>query len=318
LHDPQSDRVCLIRQKPGEYRDFTGLPLVCKTIHKEYTTTLARNTTVNVLAEDVSAYIDTFYPNRDAELQHGDLQVSYIAYGKPVFGSSLCNIFELKSSKLDVVPLLSLQHILPWVRVSFLCYRQSFINVKPMRWHQLTDDFNDLFSAKPVQGPALPGADPRCILPRVFGYLEDRTNYELTVSSRWPNPGDKTSYHPAIIFSIKYNAAKNPDLPFSEHWRNKSELKRLAHTFWNVDKLAALADDVEPRYDRYNMMALLHRTGLGHVRASQWFVNFQREYFDLDQQDSARFSRKVARAQEASNVTEKATAQDASPFHPFI
>ncbi|KAL5433981.1 hypothetical protein PMIN05_008020 [Paraphaeosphaeria minitans] len=83
LHDPDYGRVYLGRQRLGEYRAFTGLPLVCKAIYKEYTATLTRNTTVAVRAEDVGAYIETAHPDRNDALKHGDIQVSYIAHGRP-------------------------------------------------------------------------------------------------------------------------------------------------------------------------------------------------------------------------------------------
>ncbi|KAJ4349523.1 uncharacterized protein N0V89_008139 [Didymosphaeria variabile] len=256
VHDPQGGRVCLIHQEPGEYRDFTGLPHVCKTIHKEYTTTLVRNTMVTVRAEEVSVYVDTFYSDRDGALKYGDLRVIYTAYGEPLVGSSLCENFKHESRNLDVLQLLEVQFRLPRMRVAFLCYMLSFANKEPMLWHDLTEDFNELFSAIPVGGPSQPGADYLpSILPAMVGYFANRTDYELSVSSRWPKPSDQLSYYPAIVFNVKTL------LPHS-------------HTFWNVDEVIEL-EEVRPRYDIYKMMTFLFQTDLHERWAEEWFLNFQ-------------------------------------------
>ncbi|OAG00026.1 uncharacterized protein CC84DRAFT_1180852 [Paraphaeosphaeria sporulosa] len=288
-HNPDAGRVYLIRQKQGEYRDFTGLPLVCNAMYKEYTSTLVQNTTVTVRAEDVNEYIGNFYADRDGALKHGDMQVSYIAYGRPV-AWDVIDVASRFSFKLDVSQLLKLQCRLPRMRVSFLCYSQTFINKEPMYWTQMTEDFNELFSAAPIYGPTLPGAGPiPSILPGMVEYFEDKTDYELSVNACWPQPGhtSATSHHrPAVVFDIKFDASKNPDMPFSEHWRNRSELKRLADTPWNVDEMLELEEDlITPRFDIDQMWTLLHQTGLYNMGVSDWFLNFNREYFTLHPDD---------------------------------
>ncbi|KAF2438176.1 hypothetical protein P171DRAFT_505121 [Karstenula rhodostoma CBS 690.94] len=305
IHDPDGGRVCLVRQKPGEFRDFTGLPLVCKTIQKEYTIAVTRNTSVIIRAEEAGRYIETFYPDRDNALKQGDIQISYVTYGEPHFAGIDPNDNATRESfKLDVLQLLQLQCRLPWMRVSFLCYCRSFINDKPMWWDQLTDDFNELFSAAPVQGPVLPGAGPLpSILPGMVDYFANKTDYEISVNSRWPKPAHTLSgydYHPAIVFNVKFNASKNPDMPFSEHWRNKSDLKRLAQTFWVVDEMIEVEEDrAFPRYNIDDMCALLHRTGVDNRGASEWFINLQRDFFSLDPEEASTISENI---REASKV----------------
>ncbi|KAL1610668.1 hypothetical protein SLS60_002338 [Paraconiothyrium brasiliense] len=303
VHDPQGDRVCLIRQKPGEYRDFTGLPHVCKKIYTEYTATLARNTTVTVRAEDVSVYVDTFYADHDGALKYGDLQITYTAYGEPLVGSSLCENIKYESSKLDVLQLLRLQTRLRQMRVSFECYLLSFRFDKPIYWDDLTKDFNDLFSAKPVQGPAPRGVDcVTSILPAMVGYFADKTYYELSVSARWPKPGHNLSYLPAIVFHVNYDPMRNPNLPFTEHWLSRNAHDTLAHTFWSVDEVIEL-EAARPRYDIYNMMAFLVQNGFYGREADDWFLNFQLKYAGSNANDTPTNAPEITEGNEASQST---------------
>lgn len=310
--------MSISRQKRREYDGFTGLPLVCKTIQKEYTATLTRNTTVAVSAEDFSAYIETYYPDRDDALKQGDVLVSYTTFGQPI-EEKIDSIAGRESFKLDVSQLLQLQRRLPWMRVSFICYSCSFLVKKPMYWNELTEDFNNLFSATPVHGPTLPGAGPiPSIVPQLVDYFASRTEYELSVNSRWPKPGQPSSnsrypfgllfdHLPAIIFNIKFNASESPDLPFSEHWRNTSKLKRIAHPFWNVDEMFEVDEDrIMPHYDEHKMWELLNQTRLCYTGADVWFIRFHREYVALHPEDasSSMISDDQPRIQKASKVND--------------
>ena len=275
-HDPRSDRVSLLRQKPGEYRDFTGLPLVCKTIHKEYTTTLSRNTKVTVSAEDVSAYVAAFYPNQGGTLDEGDLRVAYTAYGElTMMAGSFFNERVFKSPKLNLMQLLELQRRLPRMQVSFLCYMLSKVNSKPMYWNLLTADFNRLFSAKVAEGPLLLGAPPLpFVLPEMGTKFTRRTGCELSLASRWPKPGSEGSPRPAVVLNVEFDASKNLDLPFAEKPLDKVGLEMITKTFWSVDEICQTTDIYSPSH-KQEICDLIHETALCCTLSSEWFLNFR-------------------------------------------
>lgn len=278
-NDPKGPRVCLIRQQPGEYRDFTGLPLVCKAVHKEYTTistTLTRNPNVTVYAEDVSAYIQKFYPGRNLSFEPGDMCISYTAYGQTADGS------KQQSPQLDLSSLIQLQGRRLRLRISFLCYLQTKANPKPMYWDQLTNDFNRLFCSKPCPGPEMPGART---LPTALGltsmYFCYKPDYKLFVTTLWPQPIlTLEPEQPAIIFKVQFTANKHPSFPFAQPWRSSSTTTKLAHTIWHVGAQAAFINSdpvANNAYDVDGMDHFLANTGLYSTRAYAWCLNIQRD-----------------------------------------
>lgn len=179
--------------------------------------------------------------------------------------------------RLDLVQLLELQRRLPRMQVSFHCYVLSKANSKPIYWDMMTEDLNDMFSAKVAEGPLVAGAPPLpFVQPRISKLFANRSGYELSLVSRWPVPGSwKTSY-PAIVLNVGYDASKDSDFPFAQKPSSKDDLKATAETLWSVDEICATTDENSPSH-KQEIMFFIYRTGLCCTLANEWFLNFRWE-----------------------------------------
>ena len=274
VHDSRAGRVAIIRQKPGEYRDFTGLPYVCKTIHKEYTTRISLNTKVTIRAEDIEQFIDVFYPTKGGKLKAADLRVIYTVYGKigSLDGFST-DSKAVQSPELNLVPLLKLPQRLSEVQISFLCYIWHEIADKPVYWDVMTKDFNNILGTQPMQGPVLLDQPPLPHAPPLITrYFAARTHCELSIAPRWPQP-DSTSPCPAMVLNIRFRAQSNMDFPFSGA-RDRPVRRTLVQTLWGVDKTIKTTS----LGSSGNMMAIrmfLCRIQLCSSKFSGWYVRFE-------------------------------------------
>ncbi|KAF1969345.1 hypothetical protein BU23DRAFT_571709 [Bimuria novae-zelandiae CBS 107.79] len=113
----------------------------------------------------------------------------------------------------------------------------------------------------------------------IFRYFDDKTDYELSVSSRWPRLGSPDSLNPAIVLNVKYDASKYPASPLAKTLRSKEELANLAITLRGVDEICAITGS-NPQHDRMDIRKFICETELCSTEASERFINFRREYVE--------------------------------------